>query len=144
MDAYTPPGDADTGVLQDLGLATRTRDLIDAVKAGLPVRTFRAVADALGISDAELARAAGISGTTLTRRKRAGSLNPEESDRVLRIARLLDRAAEAFGDPDEAAAWLKAPNVALGGATPLAYAETEIGAREVENLIGRLEHGVYS
>ena len=76
MDAYTPPGDADTGVLQDLGLATRTRDLIDAVKAGLPVRTFRAVADALGISDAELARAAGISGTTLTRRATGGAVGP--------------------------------------------------------------------
>jgi putative toxin-antitoxin system antitoxin component (TIGR02293 family) len=144
MDTYSPPHSGDTGVLQDLGIATRTGDLVDAVKAGLPVRTFRAVADALGVSDAELARVAGISGTTLTRRKRTGSLSPEESDRVLRIARLLARSAEAFGSSDAAAAWLKEPNLALGGATPLAYAETEVGAREVENLIGRLEHGVYS
>lgn len=144
MDAYTPPTDRDTGVLQDLGLGTRTSDLVDAVKAGLPVQTFRAVADALGVSDAELARVAGISGTTLTRRKRAGSLSPEESDRVLRIARLLDRATAVFDGLDHGANWLNTPNRALGGEPPLWYAETEIGAREVESLLGRIEYGVYS
>lgn len=131
-------------MLHELGLGPRPTDLIEAVKAGLPIRTFRTLAEALGVSDAELARLAGISGTTLTRRKRAGSLAPEESERVLRLARLLHRAAEVFGAADTAADWLKAPNRALGDIAPVAYAETEIGAREVENLLGRLEYGVYS
>lgn len=144
MDAFTPPARPEPGVLHELGLGPRPSDLIEAVKAGLPIRTFRALADALDVSDAELARLAGISGTTLTRRKRAGALASEESERVLRLARLLHRAAEVFGDTGAAADWLKTPNWALGDVAPLEYAETEIGAREVENLLGRIAYGVYS
>jgi uncharacterized protein (DUF2384 family) len=40
--------------------------------------------------------------------------------------------------------WLRSPNRALGGESPLALSKTEVGAREVENLIGRLEHGVFT
>ena len=60
------------------------------------------------------------------------------------IAVLYDRAIEVLGDQERAEAWLKKPNKALGMKTPLQYAETEPGAREVENLLGRLEHGVFS
>ena len=144
MDAFTPPRSGDGGFLGELGLAGRPSELIDAVKEGLPVRTFRAVAAALDVSEATLAGLAGISGTTLTRRKKAGFLHTEESERVLRLARLLHRAAEVFGSRDDAAAWLKDRNPALGHVAPLEFAETEIGAREVENLLGRIEYGVYS
>lgn len=144
MDAFTPTPHPETSLLHELGLSPRPTDLIEAVKAGLPIRVFRALAQALEVSDAELARLTNISSTTLTRRKRAGTLSPEESERVLRLARLLHRAADVFETLDSAADWLKEPNRALGDDTPLAYAETELGAREVENLLGRLEYGVYS
>lgn len=144
MDAFAPPSRSRPGVLHELGLGAHPTDLIQAVRAGLPIRIFRALAEALDVSDAELARLSGISGTTLTRRKRTGALSPDESERVLRLARLLHRSAEVFGRPDAAADWMKTPNQALGGIAPLAYAETEIGAREVENLLGRIEYGVYS
>ena len=91
-----------------------------------------------------MAGLAGISGTTLTRRKRSGQLTPNESEHVLRIANLLERAAGVFEDVGDAAAWLKTPNLSLGDVTPLDYADTEIGAREVENLLGRIDYGVYS
>lgn len=144
MDAFVPPSERASSVLHTLGLKSRPSDLIEAVKAGLPVRTFRALAEALDVSDAALANLAGISATTLTRRKRAGCLSPDESEHVLRIATLLERATQVFEDVGDAAAWLKTPNVSLGNATPLAYADTEIGAREVEHLLGRIEYGVYS
>ena len=144
MDTFAPPPRAESGVLAGLGLDPHPDELIEAIRSGLPVRMFRRLADALSVSDAELARVTGISSSTLTRRKRAGALSPEEGERVLRFARLLDRAADVFGGVDEAADWLKAPNRALGGTSPLSYADTEIGAREVENLLGRVEYGVYS
>ena len=62
----------------------------------------------------------------------------------MRISNLYDRAIEVLGDQERAEAWLKKPNKALGMKTPLQYAETESGAREVENLLGRLEYGVFS
>lgn len=62
----------------------------------------------------------------------------------MRISNLYDRAIEVLGDQERAEAWLKAPQKALGMKTPLQYAETEPGAREVENLLGRLEYGIFS
>ena len=61
-----------------------------------------------------------------------------------RISNLYDRALEVLGDQERAEAWLKEPKKALGMKTPFQYADTEPGAREVENLLGRLEYGVFS
>jgi len=85
-----------------------------------------------------------ISRSTLQRRKAAGRLSPAESDKVIRFSRLLQQATELFGNVEKARAWLKHPQRGLGGAIPLDYAETEIGAREVEKLLGRIDYGVYS
>ena len=82
---------------------------------------------------------------TYQRRKLEGRLSSTESDRLWRLVRLFAQAQELFeGDTAAAAAWLQQPAPALGGLTPSGMAETEVGAREVENLIGRLEHGVFS
>jgi len=82
---------------------------------------------------------------TLQRRRVAGRLQPDESDRLVRLSRIIGKAIELFeGDPEGARQWLGAPVTALGGATPLALSQTEPGALEVERLIGRLEHGVFS
>ena len=78
-------------------------------------------------------------------RKEAGRLQPGESDRLLRVARVIARAIELLEGDDKAARhWLSAPQRALAGAVPLTLAQTEFGALEVERLIGRLEHGVFS
>ena len=145
MTLYTPRAKPDTSVLPDLGLTTAsTQGLIHAVKEGLPIRTFMLLAALLGISEAALAGVTGISSSTLMRRKRSGQLTPAESEHVLRIARLLDLAIQVFEDADSATDWLRSDNLSLGGRTPLEYADTEIGAHEVENLLGRIAHGVYS
>jgi putative toxin-antitoxin system antitoxin component (TIGR02293 family) len=144
MDAFRPPSPRAHGVLHDLGLTPTPSDLIAAVKAGLETRVFVDLARRLGVSEARLAEVTGIAPTTLTRRKRAGVLTPAEGEHVLRLAALLERAAQVFGEEADGADWLGTPNLALGGATPLALADTELGAREVDDLLGRIEHGVYS
>lgn len=58
--------------------------------------------------------------------------------------RLMEKALKVFGSIKEAREWLNSSQFGLGGAVPLAYAGTETGAREVENLLGRIEYGVYS
>jgi putative toxin-antitoxin system antitoxin component (TIGR02293 family) len=97
----------------------------------------------LGLPLDQVAEKLGISRATLHRRKASGRLNLDESDRVLRFARLLKQAAEVFGGTDRARLWLSFPQWGLGGAVPLDYARTEIGAREVEKLLHRVEHSVY-
>lgn len=65
-------------------------------------------------------------------------------DRVVRYARLMGLATQVLESPENARLWLSMPKKGLGGAIPLEYAETEFGAREVEDLLGRIEYGVYS
>jgi len=115
------------------------------VQAGLPVEEFDILREMLGLPVEKMAALVGISVATLSRRRAAQQpLDRDHSDRLVRYARLFWQAA-AFFDGDEAAArgWLARPARGLGGTAPLDFAETEIGAREVEDLIGRLEHGVY-
>lgn len=91
-----------------------------------------------------LAPMLGISKATLHRRKAAGRLDPSESDRVVRFARLTGKAIDILESLQSARSWLTSPQFGLGGAIPLEYAETEVGAREVEDLLGRIEYGVFS
>jgi putative toxin-antitoxin system antitoxin component (TIGR02293 family) len=118
--------------------------VIGAVQAGLPFPEVEALRAGLDLPLDKLAPKLALSKATLHRRKLEGRLTPAESDRVMRYARLLGRAAEVLEGEAAARHWLKRPQYGLGGAIPLDYAETEAGAREVENVLGRIEYGVYS
>ncbi len=120
-----------------------TPQLAARVRAGFSFAAFERFRKNVWLSSAELADLVQIPRRTLARRKDEGQLRPDESDRLLRVARMFGRAMELFeGDPHEAWTWLISPNRALGTETPLEAAATEVGAREVDDLIGRLEHGV--
>lgn len=119
-------------------------NIIGAVQAGFGIEEMEGLRAALGLPIEGLAAKLGISKATLHRRKAAGKLDPAESDRVVRFARLMGKAVEVMESEDNARKWLNAPQVGLGGAVPLDYAETEVGAREVEDLLGRIEYSVYS
>src|SRR5712691_2636841 len=113
--------------------------VIRAVEQGFSYETFENLRESAGLSSDEVASWLRLAARTLTRRKQQGRFAPEESDRLLRAARLLGRAVELFeGDRDAAREWLLTPQRALGGEAPLEVAHTEVGAREVENLIGRI------
>ncbi len=86
----------------------------------------------------------GISKATINSRRVTGRLTLSESARVVSFVRLLDKAVAVLGGEDRARRWLSSPQFGLGGAIPLEYACTEVCANEVENLLGRIEHGVYS
>ena len=118
--------------------------LIEQVRRGLPIAELTALQSGLQVPLEQLASKLAISRATLQRRKASGKLSPDESDKLLRFSRLLSHATQVFGDPTKARDWLKQPQRGLGGAVPLEYAETEIGAREVENLLGRIDYGVYA
>jgi putative toxin-antitoxin system antitoxin component (TIGR02293 family) len=144
----TAPG-AQPGPLQGaafLGLGTDTLPaLIERVEAGLPYATFEKLAALLALPASELARALRVSPRTLARRKKAGALSAEESERVLRLARVAYAALALFeGEHEPAVAWMKRDSRSLGGVSPLAMAATEIGGEAALALVGRLEHGVFA
>ncbi len=119
--------------------------VVGRIRAGLPFSEFDALRDLMELSGEELAERVGISRSTLARRKITGRLDKDQSDKVVRFARIFATAKMTFDD-DQAAAlrWLKAPQRALEYSTPLDFSDTEAGAREVERLLGRIEHSVYS
>jgi putative toxin-antitoxin system antitoxin component (TIGR02293 family) len=129
-----------------LGLsATSTKALIEQVERGLSFKSLLTLQALSGVETAAITSAIGIPERTMARRKATGRLSPTESERLLRIATVFEKAVELFeGDIPAAVSWLTAPKGALDNQSPLAYSRTEVGAREVENLIGRLEHGVFS
>lgn len=128
-----------------LGLRTfDTLELLDRVKRGLSYRALERFQQNVALSTEELAALVQIKPRTLARRREEGRLTPEESDHLIRASRVFAKALELFeGDAAQARSWLAAPAKALGGRSPFEVAGSEMGAREVENLIGRLEHGVF-
>ena len=124
--------------------AKHPTELIRKIQKGLRFTELETLQNSIDLPFEQLAAKLSISRSTLQRRKAAGRLSPDESDKVIRYSRLVRQAADFFGDIEKARAWLKHPQYGLGGAVPLDYARTEAGAREVENLLGRMKYGVYS
>jgi len=119
-------------------------DLIKIVRSGLPYAALESVLDLLGLPVDAVAASLSLPQRTLARRKKQQRLSAEESDRLLRLARVAAIAVGVFGDPQKASAWLQKPNRALGGVTPLSLLDTDAGVRQVERVLGRIEHGVFS
>jgi len=115
---------------------------VNAVREGVPAEAYVTLRDIFKVSDRQFSRIVRIQPRTLKRRLASGRLQPDESERVTRLGRLLHRAIEVFGQEETALRWFKKPLVALQNETPLDRADTEPGAREVEDLLGRIEHGI--
>ena len=115
------------------------------IRAGLPASFLDRLKCVLEVTETQLAGVVGIRRQTLFRRRSQGVLRRDEGDRAAAVVRVLDRALSYFdGDRRHALEWLKHPNPALEGDTPLAHAGTPGGAEDVIDLIGRLEHGIPS
>jgi putative toxin-antitoxin system antitoxin component (TIGR02293 family) len=133
--------------MQGTSIGIRPRDLNDLIgklKQGLPVGAFDRLRERLDVPEKMLASTVNIAYRTLSRRKKEGRFKTDESERVLRIARLYEKALDVLEDDELTRHWFKMPVKALGGKTPLEYADTEPGAQEVEDLLVRIEYGVFS
>jgi putative toxin-antitoxin system antitoxin component (TIGR02293 family) len=118
--------------------------IIDKARTGLPYAAFEAIATRFEIPQETLVRVLHLPPRTLARRKKARRLSAAESDRLLRLARVAARAEDVLGGQERAGAWLRGAVRALGGVRPLDLLDTDLGAQQVERILGRIEHGVYS
>jgi putative toxin-antitoxin system antitoxin component (TIGR02293 family) len=117
------------------------RDMREAIREGFPPAVVERLMQSSGLTLRELAAALDLSPRSLQRRRSAGRLARHESDRLYRLARIVALADEFLGDHERGMRWLKRPNRALGGVTPVAAIDTEPGARQVENILGRIGYG---
>jgi putative toxin-antitoxin system antitoxin component (TIGR02293 family) len=119
-------------------------DWIEALKNGLPPEAFDAAIER-GILTRDEANELIIPRRTLLRRKQNGQrLTLEESDKLSRITRLTIRGAETFGSSEDAVQWLRESNGALAGRMPLDLLRSGEGGAFVEQILGRIDQGVYS
>lgn len=123
------------------GQLRTTADLQSAIREGFPQAVVEEVMRSMHISLRELAATLDLSPRSLQRRRREGRLASFESDRLYRLARIVAIAKQYIGEAEAATRWLKRPNRALGGKTPLELVDTELGARTVENVLGRIAYG---
>ena len=117
---------------------------ISLVRLGLSASTMDAAVRVMGISQTELARALDIPAHTLARRKKEGVLSRVESEKLVRLALVVERAVEVFENDRTALDWIKSQNPALGGTSPLSLLDTDLGSVAVVNTLGRIEQGVFA
>jgi putative toxin-antitoxin system antitoxin component (TIGR02293 family) len=132
-----------TSTAKILGVSFLRGDVIGATRKGLPAKSVDRLAKTGGLTDQQVARALGISPRTLLRirAKSDGRLGPVESDRAIRLARLLAIAASIFGDANNMRGWLHDPILALGGRAPVDYLDTDAGLRRIEDVLGLIDYG---
>jgi putative toxin-antitoxin system antitoxin component (TIGR02293 family) len=116
-------------------------ELRSAIREGFPQEVVGSVMTSAGLTLKELSAALDLSPRSLQRRRHQGRLAQYESDRLYRLARIVALAKQFIGDEKTAGRWLKRPNRALGGNIPLELIDTELGARAVENVLGRIAFG---
>lgn len=119
-------------------------DWVAVIRQGIPAASIDSIAKTIRVTKTELAVALGIPERTLARRKKEGLLTSDESAKLIRLARVVERAEEVFEDMPATIDWLKSPNAALAGETPLSLLDTDIGAESVLDTLGRIAHGVFA
>jgi len=117
-------------------------DLAQRVREGLPFSALSAVVQQYGISRDVVCEILHLSRRNFLRRKQQNRLSPDESDRLYRLARVLAHANRVFEDPEQSADWIQTPNAALGKQQPLTLLDTDIGVQQVDQVLGRIEHGI--
>lgn len=119
-------------------------DFLPLVRGGLPYESIEALSSTLGLPVDAIAGFLSLPKRTLARRREQNGLDSMQSERVARLARIFVRAVDVLGSAEKAKIWLQRENRALGGLAPISMLDADIGAQAVEDVLGRIEHGVYS
>jgi putative toxin-antitoxin system antitoxin component (TIGR02293 family) len=138
-----------TAMVDILGVGGKVESRLDIaalIQKGLPSKAIDRLKKALNLNDDEISTTLGVSQKTISRLRSQPKkkLGVGVGDRLYRAAHVFSLATAVFGDEEAAREWLRSPNIGLGNQVPLDLLSTDAGAREVEDLLGRIEHGVLS
>ncbi len=125
--------------------STTEMDLVNIIRGGIKPKALDNLAGELHVKDSFLSEYLHISHRSLQRyRENRKKLPLEISDQLVQIARVYVHAVEVLEDREKAAGWMKRKNRALGNNAPIELVDTSAGINMVLDLLGRIEHGVYS
>ena len=135
---------ASSNVLSFVGLkAASDLELALLPEKGLPLAAVQNLKDQ-GLTFTEISEIV-ISPRTLKHRKaRREKLSSVETDRVLRVARIVDLADRVFGSRMKALLWLRSVDDRLDDRTPMQMLANENGGRLIESMLWQIDEGIYS
>ena len=119
-------------------------DLIEITRKGLPKSVVSTLSTVLGVSMEKMSSLLHISHRTIQRKGSNELLNVYSSEQILEIADVISRGIEVLGTLDSFTSWLHSDIRALNYAKPLDFLDTSFGTKLVKDILGRIEHGVYS
>lgn len=123
---------------------TNESDFIDVIRKGIPKKAIDTLIDKTGIPVNEMAVLMRLSDRTLRRYKPQTLLNPEQSERVVELARLYSRGEEVFGKLESFKEWMNSTVMALGNIKPKELLDTSLGIDILMNELGKIEHGIFA
>lgn len=116
--------------------------VVEVVRAGLPVALVEDAAARLGLSVQDLVGMAVLAGRTVAHSRKQGRFSPQQSDRISRFFRVFQHAVETFGGSERARRWFERPTRPLGNSRPVDLMDTDEGAQLVDDLLTRIDHGL--
>jgi len=119
-------------------------NLVELRQGTVPFASIHALAKRLGAEPGEVLAVIGMSERTAARRKDQGFLKPDEADRLLRVARVVEEATRVFGSQDKAARWLKTAHPMLSDATPFSLLDSDAGTKSVTDELTRIDYGDFA
>lgn len=143
IKAYQPGPQIQQSIWMSLGLPSRGTRLHDLVHEGLPFEFLERIASLMQVRRGVIATAICVLPTTLVRRAKAGRFDTVESDRLVALVTVFEKALSLFeNDVATATEWVSSPARGLGSNRPLDMLRTRVETSAVLDLIGRLERGV--
>lgn len=135
---------AHTGENTSFPQALTALQLIDRSRQGLMGAEAGRIAGLLGVTDKEMARLLNQSIATFHRQAKAGRLDAATSERLLLLGQLASYGATVFQDQGKFTRWLGRPLRLLGDRSPLDLLDSPTGVQLIEDILGRIEYGVFS
>lgn len=117
---------------------------IRKVRQGMTRQDLEQVKDSFGLDYETLAKILSVAKATLFNKKGTATFSASLSEKIFAMADLYSYGLSVFGEKDKLNRWMEKENRALGYVRPLELLDTLIGIDEVKNILGRIEHGVYS
>ncbi|RSK49874.1 type II RES/Xre toxin-antitoxin system antitoxin [Hymenobacter rigui] len=126
-------------------LVRNEMDLLAVAIKGISVQAVRALQQHLGFSNKEMSVVLGVSESTLARREQTRKpLTLDEGEKAIQLSAVLAKGMEVFEDEEDLHFWLNSPVPALGGQKPKHLLHSVIGRNQVQDVLGRIQHGHFS
>lgn len=119
-------------------------DLIQKVRAGIKTGYLLYLGEVMGLSLHDLSKILNVSLRTLQRYAPDFVLDADASSKVTHLSMLQSRGLEVFGDQNSFNEWLKSPVSELEGKAPKAFLDTPFGFQILDQILGRIEHGIFA